>query len=194
MDFENQIKDWIKNDPERMEALQAASTLNLKNWCIAAGFIRNLAWDKLHKKESLTPLNDVDLIYYDSTNPSAESDKLLERHLNSISTLPWSVKNQARMHVRNRDKPYTSTCDAMSYWVEMETAVGATLVIGGEIEILAPFGVARLFENSITINGKRRKPNDFFERINRKQWLLQWPNLKVSPNKSLQLDAAKPRR
>jgi len=180
MDLEKQIKDWIKNDLERMEALQAASTLHLKDWCIAAGFVRNLVWDKLHKKESLTPLNDVDLIYYDCTNPGEESDKLLERHLNSMSTLPWSVKNQTRMHVRNHDKPYTSTCDAMSYWVEMETAVGVTLLMGGEIEIVAPFGVARLFEHSITINDKRRKPNDFFERITRKQWLLHWPNLKVS--------------
>lgn len=180
MDFEYQIKNWIKNDVERAEALQIASTLHLNDWCIAAGFVRNLVWDKLHKKEFLTPLNDIDLIYYDSTNPGEGSDKLFEAHLNSISTLPWSVKNQARMHVRNRDKPYTSTCDAMSYWVEMETAVGVTLSMGGEIEILAPFGVARLFENSITINNKRRKPNDFFERIRRKQWLLQWPDLEVS--------------
>ncbi len=188
MDFENQIKDWIKNDLEKMEALQTASTLHLNDWCIAAGFVRNLVWDKLHKlvwdklhkKESLTPLHDVDLIYYDPTNPSEEPDKLIERHLNSISTLPWSVKNQARMHLRNCDKPYTSTCDAMSYWVEIETAVGVTLSMRGEIEILAPFGIARLFENSITINNKRRKANDFYERIKKKQWLLQWPNLKVS--------------
>jgi hypothetical protein len=180
MDFEEQIKDWIKNDIEKMEALQAASTLHLNEWCIAAGFVRNMVWDKLHKKESITPLNDVDLIFYDTTNPSEKSDKLLERHLNSISVLPWSVKNQARMHVRNRDKPYTSICDAMSYWVEMETAVGVTLSMRGEIEILAPFGVARLFENSITINNKRRKADDVYERIKKKQWLLQWPNLKVS--------------
>ena len=180
MDFENQIKDWIKDELERMEALQAASPLHLNDWCIGAGFVRNLVWDKLHKKESLAPLNDVDLIYYDPTNPSEESDKLFERHLNSILALPWSVKNQARMHVRNRDKPYTSTCDAMSYWVEMETAVGVTLSMRGEIEILAPFGVAKLFENSITFNNKRRKANDFYERSNKKQWLLQWPNLNVS--------------
>jgi hypothetical protein len=52
MNFENLIKDWIKKDLERMGALQTASTLQLNDWCIAAGFVRNMVWDKLHKKES----------------------------------------------------------------------------------------------------------------------------------------------
>jgi len=180
MDCETQIRDWIKNDLERMEALETVSTLQLNDWCIAAGFVRNLVWDKLHKKKSSTPLNDVDVIYFDPANPGEELDKSLESHLNSMSTLPWSVKNQARMHERNSDKPYTSTSDAMSYWVEMETAVGVKLSMRGEIKILAPFGVSRLFENSITINSKRRKANDFYARIKEKKWLLQWPNLEIS--------------
>ncbi len=180
MEFENKIKAWIKKDSERMDALHTASYLNLNDWCIAAGFVRNLVWDKLHQKNTLTPLNDVDLIYFDHANPCQKSDKLFEKHLKSISTLPWSVKNQARMHVRNNDKPYSSTYDAMSYWIEIETAVGVKLSKEGNIEILAPFGVKRLFRNSITINNKRRKSNDFYERINKKQWLSQWPKLKVS--------------
>jgi hypothetical protein len=49
MNFENQIKDWIEIDLERMEALQAASTLHLNDWYIAAGFVRNLVWDRAAK-------------------------------------------------------------------------------------------------------------------------------------------------
>ena len=176
----SRIKDWIQSDPQRMEALQIASTLHLRDWCIAAGFVRNLIWDKLHKKNTLTPLNDVDLIYFDPDDTSEESDRAREGHLRSISVLPWSVKNQARMHLRNQDKPYTSTSDAMSYWVEMETAVGVRLNKQGEIEFLAPFGIAKLFENSITINDKRRKPNEFQQRIESKRWLSQWRNLRIS--------------
>lgn len=180
MDLENQIKYWIKDDLERIEALQTASTLHLNDWCIAAGFVRNLVWDKLHKKQSLTPLNDVDLIYFDPTNPNEESDRLLERHLNSLSMLPWSVKNQARMHIRNGDSPYSSTCDAMSYWVEIETAVGVRLTKKDEIEMVVPFGVESLFESTITLNTKRAKPQDFYERIESKQWLSIWPKLEVT--------------
>jgi len=180
MDFEEQIKDWIRSDLERAGALETVSTLQLNDWCIAAGFVRNLVWDKLHRKSPLTPLNDVDVIYYNPAIADEESDKSLELQLNSMSALHWSVKNQARMHERNHDKPYASTCDAMSYWVEMETAVGATLSMKGEIEILAPFGITRLFENSITINDKRRKTREFHDRIKKKKWLLHWPNLSVS--------------
>lgn len=179
MDFEAQVIDWIKNDSDRMTALEAVSGLDLNDWCIAAGFVRNLVWDKLHEKNPLTPLNDLDVVYFDPACADEKTDKSLERRLSSISTFPWSVKNQARMHERNCDKPYTSTRDAMSYWVEMETAVGVTLPQPGKLVLVAPFGIARLFESSITINCKRRKPGDFHARIESKQWLVQWPKLRV---------------
>ena len=179
MNFDKQVIAWVESDPERMAALRAAATLNLNDWCVAAGFVRNLVWDRLHNKKKPTPLNDVDLIYFDPDNPGATPDQLLEGQLNLISALPWSVKNQARMHRRNGDEAYASTCDAMSFWVEMETAVGVRLSARGEIEILAPFGIEKLFENSITINSKRRKISDFNARIKNKQWLENWPNLRV---------------
>ncbi len=163
-----------------MEVLEAVSTLHLNDWCIAAGFVRNLVWDKLHQKKPLTPLNDIDVIYYDPIHPDEEIDRSLERRLSAMAKFPWSVKNQARMHERNRDNAYTSTSDAMSYWVEIETAVGAKLSTPREIEIIAPFGIARLFGNSITINNKRKKTGDFYARIKQKNWLSKWPELEIS--------------
>jgi hypothetical protein len=41
--------------------------------------------------------------------------------------LGWSVKNQARMHERNADRPYRSASDAMMHSPETATAVGARL-------------------------------------------------------------------
>ncbi len=41
------------------------------------------------------------------------------------------------MHERNNDNPYGSTSDAMTYWVEVETAVGANLSAQGDIEIIS---------------------------------------------------------
>lgn len=57
-----QIKNWLSSDPERMEALSIAARLELPDWCLAAGFLRNLVWDKLHGFSSATALNDIDLI------------------------------------------------------------------------------------------------------------------------------------
>jgi len=146
----------------------------------AAGFVRNLVWDKTHEKNSPTPLNDIDLVYFNANDCNEETDRDYESYLKSISDYPWSVKNQVRMHMRNMDAPYSSTADAMSYWVEVETAIGVRLSKGHDLEFVAPFGLKSLFNNTVTINSKRRKPKDFDERVNGKKWLEHWPNLKVN--------------
>ncbi|PCF94394.1 nucleotidyltransferase family protein [Vreelandella nigrificans] len=180
MDHETLIKNWIRQDSLRMEALTIAAEQKLSGWCLAAGFVRNLAWDKLHAFSSSTPLNDIDLIYFDQQDMSDTRDREIEHELRAVSKLPWSVKNQARMHERNRDCPYTSTEDAMSFWVEVETAVGAALDDDGEVIIVAPFGVKPLFDYTITLNPKRPKRTEFEARICSKRWLQTWPRLVVN--------------
>jgi hypothetical protein len=180
MDREHQIISWLEQDDMRMEALRIADSLHLNDWCIAAGFVRNLIWDELHRYSSPTPLNDLDLIYFNSSRASQKIDESIEKDLKARSAFPWSVKNQARMHSRNDDEPYTSTSHAMRHWVELEIAIGARLSSRGQVELVAPFGIEALFGNTITINPGRIKPIDFKHRIESKRWLELWPNLKVA--------------
>lgn len=179
MSLNDQVIEWIESDRGRMEALALASTLGLNDWCLAAGFVRNLIWDKLHQKETLTPLNDIDLIYFDSNVTDEKTDLEYELRLKSLSSFPWSVKNQSRMHIRNNDQPYISTADAMSYWPEIETAVGATLIKNKGVVLVTPFGLEANFSNTITLNSKRPKPRDFKQRISGKAWCGNWPNLVI---------------
>lgn len=88
------------------------------------------------------------------------------------------VKNQAVMHRRNGDSPYSSSTDAMTFWPEKETAVGVQLSYGSIIEVSAPFGLETLFSGHITHNPKRPK-SVFIERVQSKGWVLKWPRLKV---------------
>ncbi len=162
-----------------MQALRLAAEQDLPGWCIAAGFVRNLAWDKAHGYPHSTPLNDIDLIYFDDDDIAESRDRDIEKTLRRLSGLPWSVKNQARMHARNGDAPYTSTADAMRYWVEVETAVGAWLDDSGAVASIAPFGVAPLFNLTITLNPQRPKPFALKKRIAEKGWLESWPRLRV---------------
>lgn len=180
MDHEAVIKQWVTNDSVRMEALTIAAAQKLPGWCLAAGFVRNLVWDKLHGFSLSTPLNDIDLIYFDQQDVSESRDWEIEGELRAASKLPWSVKNQARMHERNMDCPYTSTEDAMSFWVEVETAAGASLADDGEVIVVAPFGVKPLFDYTITLNPKRPKRADFEARLCAKRWLQTWPRLVVN--------------
>lgn len=179
MDYEQQIINWIKGDEIRMKALRIAASLNLNDWCIGAGFVRNLIWDKLHHHSIATPLNDIDLIYFNKSNIVKEVDISFVDTLMIKSDLPWSVKNQARMHLRNSDLPYHSTAHSMSHWVELETAIGVKLNNENQLELVAPFGLEVLFTNTITINPTRTKQAAFKERIESKRWLELWPNLKV---------------
>jgi hypothetical protein len=73
----------------------------------------------------------------------------------------------------------------MSYWVEIETAVGVQLSVTGELLILAPFGLNGLSQLTITLNDKRPKPADFYARITEKRWLETWPQLKLINNSLL---------
>lgn len=180
MHYEAQLDRWISEDHHRSRLIEYASSLELNDWCLAAGFVRNLVWDKLHDHHPATPFNDIDLIYFNDNDCSEETDRKLQGDLKCIANYPWSVKNQARMHARNGDAPYVCTADAMSYWVEIETAVGVRLNKAQDLEFVAPFGLAALFNNTITINSKRRKPEAFAERVNNKKWLQRWPKLKIS--------------
>ncbi|AEF54392.1 nucleotidyltransferase family protein [Marinomonas posidonica] len=176
MTHDDQVKKWIEADKERMAALRIAASLKLDDWCLSAGFVRNLIWDKLHDKAVSTPLNDIDLIYFNPDVTDESVDLSYESRLKSLSHHPWSVKNQARMHQRNHDLPYLSCSDAMSYWVEIETSVGVTL-IDNEITIVAPFGLTANFNKTITLNSKRPKPQAFTERVTSKKWCDLWPQL-----------------
>lgn len=176
----DKIVALIQQDPIRVEALAHVSQLNLPECYIAAGFVRNLVWDSLHNYVQPTPLNDVDVIYFDpnETNPNAFLD--YQERLNAcMPKLNWQVRNQATMHQRNGDKPYLSALDAMSYWPEKETAVAVRQAAPNQYECIAAFGFESLFSFCITYNPKRSRET-FENRVNSKQWLVRWPSLSVS--------------
>ncbi len=178
-ELESRVLTWLRADSARLEALALAERLRLDDWCLAAGFVRNLVWDRLHGYTQPTPLNDIDLVYFDARDDSEARDRDLEASLCAVSNLPWSVKNQARMHGRNGDAPYRSTCDAMTYWVEQETAVGVHLGRDQRLSLVAPFGLASLLEGKVTYNPRCRNRAAFRERYRSKDWPSIWPGLVV---------------
>lgn len=199
-ELKHQLLEWIAQDCERVRALelalQCAKVHSMPQWLLAAGFVRNLVWDRLHEFE-LSPLNDIDLIYFCPLDISPERDLAIETYLNQLAPeLPWSVKNQARMHVRNQDMAYTSCVDAMSYWPELETAIGVSYqavdtesddqtqtCVGMknhpasyDIELVAPFGLNSLFALKLSANPKRSL-SVFEHRVATKGWLTRYPLL-----------------
>lgn len=170
------LENLLRSDEKRMDALRLVNELQFKDCYIAAGFLRNLVWDNLHNISS--PLNDIDVIFYDPSDVNLVLEKGAEAHLKRISpSNNWQVKNQAFMHIKNGDKPYKSSYDAMNYWPEKETAIASRLV-NEKLDIITPFDLSSVFQGNITHNKNRHK-HIFLNRIHSKGWLQQWPQLQV---------------
>ena len=92
----------IREDKWMMEILRAAKSLNLPDWWICVGFVRSKIWDTLHNFNERTPILDIDVIYFEPTNIDELEEKKFEEKLKSlIPNIPWSVKNEARMHINS---------------------------------------------------------------------------------------------
>lgn len=182
MNHQAQLQALLANDPVRLEILRAVRELELPDCWVAAGFVRSLVWDHFHQR-AVSPLpEDIDVIWFDPARLEAQVDFALEAELTRrCGGVKWSVKNQARMHLRNGDAAYGSAAEAMMRWPETATAVGVRLDRCGEIEVSAPFGLRDLF--GLVVRPTRQFSGEklavFRERYQSKRWLEKWPRLTV---------------
>ncbi len=178
MKNENDIVELIERDERMMAVLRAVEGLGLPDAWAGAGFVRNAVWDRLDGLEAAADV-DVDVVYFDGVDRSAERDVRLEARLGVASPgVRWSVKNQARMHERNGDPAYRDTADAIAHWPERCTAVAARSV-GGRVELLAPVGVADLLAGIVRPTPAFAGKLDVYrKRVAAKNWSARWPRLR----------------
>lgn len=177
-DLSTEFLGIIKNDPWMLHILQTVKNLNLNDCWIGAGFVRNKIWDFKHEK-TRTPLNDIDVIYYDSTSLSSKVDLQIEEELKEIfPTINWSVKNQARMHLYNKHNQYLHCLNAISFWPETATAIAVQIDKNNQINYLAPYGLDDLF-NLIVKPTPNFNLDIYTNRITKKRWKETWPKLTI---------------
>lgn len=182
MEYKKSLQKILSDDPVRMSILYEVQALELNDGWIGAGFVRDAVWDYLHGYALRPVSGDVDVVWFDSKNCAPDLDRVLEERLKQqLPTLDWSVKNQARMHQRNGDHPYTSTGDALLYWPETATAVAVRLGPKG-LDITAPYGLSDLFELRLrpTPAFERDKLDSFKQRVSTKRWLERYPRLQLN--------------
>ncbi|MDF2763250.1 MAG: hypothetical protein K0S81_228 [Rhodospirillales bacterium] len=170
----------MRETPNCLAALRALASLPLPDAWITAGLVRNAVWDERHGFPFSLP-EDIDVIYFDPSDPAGGREAEMESMLRTLAPgLPWSARNQARMHVRNDHAPYRSSTDAMAHWVETATAVGVRLDSHGSMEIAAPHGLGDL-DALILRPGPayRNRLEVFHARQARKRWLERWPMLRM---------------
>jgi hypothetical protein len=144
--------------------------------------VRSAVWDHLHQRSPSPLPPDIDVIWFDRTQVSPRCDAELEAMLRGWNSEPqWSVKNQARMHSRNGDSPYTCATHAMRHWPETATAVAVRLDRHDAVEVAAPFGLEDLFELIVKPAGKFQgeKRQIYLDRLHSKNWQANWPKLRI---------------
>ncbi|MNI54002.1 hypothetical protein D3C73_1088650 [compost metagenome] len=97
--------------------------------------------------------------------------------------VPWSVKNQARMHTVNNLEPYSSSTDGMSKFPETATGLGLALTQQGELLLSAPHGVGDVINlivrPSPLFRANPRLHEIYETRIAKKNWQAVWNRLQI---------------
>lgn len=144
--------------------------------------MRSKLWDVLSGSTTRTRLPDVDVIYFDAADTDEAIEKRHEDELRSrMPNVPWSVKNQARMHVMNGRAPYRSSLDAVANYPETATALALTLGADGLPVLGAPHGLADAVAMRVAPTPAFKDDPAlraiFERRIEAKRWDQTWPAL-----------------
>ncbi|TMU87462.1 nucleotidyltransferase family protein [Bacillus sp. BHET2] len=181
---EQDILALVKKDSWMMSILNAAHTLQLPDWWICAGFVRTKVWDTIHGYTKKSELTDIDVVYFDRANTDENFENHLEFQLRKrLMNEPWSVKNQARMHIKNGELPYISTIDAVSRFPETATSIALTLNEKKELTLAAPWGIQDLLSLQIKptppFKEKETLAAIYEKRVYEKEWNKKWPKVTV---------------
>lgn len=178
---EQDITRLLEVDRWRMEVLKAAEELDLPDWWIGAGFLRNAIWNAIEGVD-LSPTRDVDLVYFNKDDMSPETDWAYDEKMKiKYPFAEWEIRNQARMHYVNNFDPYVSTGDGIAHWVETATCVAVKLE-EGKLKYLFCYGTEDLFGLVARPTSKFKSEEllpIFYQRIEKKRWKEKWPSLRV---------------
>lgn len=181
---EADIVKAIREDKWMMNLLKAVKTLNLPDCWICAGFVRSKIWDLIHDFSTRTPIPDIDVIYFDSTNTDEALEKKMEEKLKSlVPNIPWSVKNEARMHVLSNMPPYESSVDGISKFPETASSLGVKLDENENIILTAPWGITDVVNLKVRPTPYYLETNErmkiYEDRVAKKNWKSIWNKVDV---------------
>lgn len=177
---ERDILSLIQGDPWMMKVLVLAKSLNLPDWMIGAGFVRNKVWDYLHGYNNIETQNhDVDLIYFDQFNNDEEKDLELSKKLNKETGINWEIVNQAYTHKWHNRGQYKNSTEALADWTETATCVAVSIDENNILKLHSPLGIDDLVGLVVRKNERCSDPGVYIRRACDKKWLTKWPKLKI---------------
>lgn len=154
---------------------------------LVAGCLAQTVWNHLFHLQASHGIDDIDLVYQDPTDLSAEAERAHERRLrDAFPDLPcrFDVKNQARVYLWYEARfgrpiaPYRSSRHAISTYPTTATALGVR-PDGPGLEVHAPFGLDDLLGGVVRANRTLISEDVYDAKVAR--WTAIWPDLRILP-------------
>lgn len=179
------LANILRNTPWLLEVLATVRDVGPADAFVAAGAVRDTVWDSLTGRPSTKPYGDVDVVYWAEGEPDAASQAHEARLRAALPLIDWEVTNQATVHAWHwkehglRVAPHRTVAEGLASWPETATAVGVRLTSEGELDVLAPLGLADLFALRLRYNPAQASLDVFRQRVAAKRWLERWPELQL---------------
>jgi uncharacterized protein len=126
--------------------LPAIAQLNLPNWWLAGGAVRNSVWHSIFGNECGLGIKDFDIAFFDIEGNRSQELAAKATLTEQFPYEQFDVKNQASFaRWRLGHRTYTSTEDGITDWLHTATAVGVRLDTQGEWQFFTPYGLDDLF-------------------------------------------------
>jgi uncharacterized protein len=117
---------------------------------LAGGAVRNSVWLELFGADCRLRIKDFDIAFFDKDSGREREAEMKAYMLSHLPGWEFDVKNQASFAVWRKGRfPFESTADGISNWLLTTAAVGVALSENDEIDILAPYGLADLFNGVV---------------------------------------------
>jgi uncharacterized protein len=149
MDYQSHLQTILSNSIIGT-VLPKIAQLNLPDWWLAGGAVRNTVWSAVFGQQCQLFIKDFDIAFFDQ-----QGDRQQELAAKSILNkqfpeYEFDVKNQASFgRWRAGRKIYDSTEDGIKDWLHTATAVGVSINELGQWRFFTPYGLNDLFDGVI---------------------------------------------
>jgi uncharacterized protein len=149
MNHNIRLQILLENSPIKT-ILPAITELNLPDWWLAGGAVRNTIWHSIFGQDCALFIKDFDIAFFDEQGTRSQELAAKATLTNQFPDYQFDVKNQASFaRWRPGRTTYTSTQDGITNWLHTATAVGVKLDTQRQWQFFTPYGLDDLFAGVI---------------------------------------------
>lgn len=182
MDF---IETALAN-PVNRAILERLPRLGLGQPHLVAGCLYQSCWNLQSGRPVTENIKDYDVFYFDDRDLSFEAEDAVIRAVAALTAdlgASIDVKNQARVHLWYRQRfgvdraPLRSCAEAIATFTAVAKCVGLAVAPDGNLELVAPYGLADTVAGILRFNPHCPNPENFLSKAESQR--ARWPWLMI---------------